>query len=1273
MNMKHVKFAATIAMTLHSIAVFSATQTVNDRKWTYTVSGGKATISDLSYAGGAVTIPATLGGYPVVGIKGGSFYNGCYYLKSVTIPASLTSISFSAFSGLDGCGQLESFIVDANNPSYMSTNGLVLSKDEKTLVLGVNGDNIIPDSVTSIGTGAFYHRTGLSTVTVPSSVTSIGASAFSLCKCLTSITVPDGVTSIGNEAFYYCKYLTSVTIPDGVTNIGNSAFQHCSSLMSVTIPNSVTKISSCTFAGCSSLASVSIGNRVTSIEDSAFSGCNKIASISIPDSVSSIGRYAFNGCSSLKSLTIPDSVKSIGEYAFSTCSNLKSISLPRRFKGTTSILKGIPSDCAVRYYSTLTVSSLHGNPNPVVGAHTVFEDTATCSVDSPIHDYQDSDVYYLCTGWKGTANGTATIPIGDYRQLNDSVSTTLSLLDNSSITWTWQTNVWVFANGMPLAWDNPFGTSTSWHYEIGRADSGHTSCVRSGSVPAGQTSSLETAVTGPGSLSFDWKISANRGDYCRFLIDGAETNAITRSTSWNTVSLAIPAGSHELEWRYERNSATAAGDDAAFLDNVEWIPSVTLNVASEFGTATPAVGATSFPYKDSVVASVVAPEPTGGRKRIPMGWMGTGSVPASGTATNVAFTIEEDSTLTWQWKTQNQISVTASGLGACAFGTQWVDDGTTATATVVPSTALYKITLSGDTDGVTLNGATLSIPSNKPRSIVATVSEVKLNLNVSSAYGDTVPAKGRTEWSHGTMVSAHATAPEAENGTRRICTGWTGTGSVPASGTGAAVSFAITEDSSLTWNWETEYLVSLSTEGAVEADFSEAWKSAGSSIVVPYRITASYAELALAGDADGVTLDTAARTLTIPANRPRAVVLRTTKALTLGNALDSPSLVWSTDGNAPWAAQPDVSFDGEDAARSASVAPDGVSALEAIVIGSGEFRWRWKIVATSVAGIDVILDNDAANPALMLEEKGVWREAVLTISGNGTHTIRFEYWNTGGNLEDCAYLDCVTWSGETLESSLAKALDAPNLVWATDAGSEWMVENAESFHGSESVRSASVSGDGESGLETTVRGPGTLTWHWKLEVEGTAGLDVIVDGNAYDPAFAYDESGDWDVSSLTFDDDATHTIRFEFWNVDDCLDDCAYLDMVSWTPKATVTATQTTPAPVPYAWLRGFFPHMPDEYDAYESAAKEDAANGLNKVWECYVAGLNPTNATAAFRTVISIGADGAPVIGWEPKLSAAEEAKRTYTIYGRESLTDGDWGPTNAASRFFRVKVSMP
>lgn len=50
------------------------------------------------------------------------------------------------------------------------------------------------------------------------------------------------------------------------------------------------------------------------------------------------------------------------------------------------------------------------------------------------------------------------------------------------------------------------------------------------------------------------------------------------------------------------------------------------------------------------------------------------------------------------------------------------------------------------------------------------------------------------------------------------------------------------------------------------------------------------------------------------------------------------------------------------------------------------------------------------------------------------------------------------------------------------------------------------------------------------------------------------------------------------------------------------------------------------------------------------------------------------PVVEWSPKLGAAEESQRTYTIYGRAGLESGEaWhSPTNALDRFFTVGVEM-
>ena len=170
-------------------------------------------------------------GNSVTSIGDRAFYN-CSSLTSVTIPNSVTSIGRGAFWA---CSSLTSISVDENNQSYKSIDGNLCTKDGTTLIQYAIGKTatsfVIPDSVTSIGDGAFHNCSSLTSVTIPNSVTSIGDYAFSGCSGLTSITIPDSVTSIGNYAFSYCSRLMSVTIPNSVTSIGNSAFEGCSSLI----------------------------------------------------------------------------------------------------------------------------------------------------------------------------------------------------------------------------------------------------------------------------------------------------------------------------------------------------------------------------------------------------------------------------------------------------------------------------------------------------------------------------------------------------------------------------------------------------------------------------------------------------------------------------------------------------------------------------------------------------------------------------------------------------------------------------------------------------------------------------------------------------------------------------------------------------------------------------------------------------------------------------------------------------------------------------------
>ena len=198
-------------------------------------------------------------------------------------------------------------------------------------------NSVIPNSVTSIGDGAFRGCSGLTELTLPSSVTSIGESAFSGCSGLTELTLPNSVTSIGNYAFSDCSGLEKITVDRG--NKRYDSWGNCNSIIETgtntlivgcknsVIPNSVRSIGDCAFYGCSGLTKLTLPNSVRSIGDGAFSGCSGLTELTLPNSVTRIGDCAFYGCSGLTELILPNSVRSIGDIAFTYCSGLEKITV----------------------------------------------------------------------------------------------------------------------------------------------------------------------------------------------------------------------------------------------------------------------------------------------------------------------------------------------------------------------------------------------------------------------------------------------------------------------------------------------------------------------------------------------------------------------------------------------------------------------------------------------------------------------------------------------------------------------------------------------------------------------------------------------------------------------------------------------------------------------------------------------------------------------------------------------------------------------------------
>ena len=323
---------------------------------------------------------------------GDQAFSFCASQQSINIPNSVTHIGNNPFM------DCKNLIIKCQSDKFEVIEDALYDKEKKTLIgyYGKEETFNIPDSVTTIGDGAFYICESLQSIYIPNSVTHIGNHAFGACLLLQSINIQNSITTIGDQAFSSCYSLQNISIPNSVTHIGNNpfidcknliitcqadkfeivedalyekenktligyygkketfyipnsitsigdwAFYNCESLQSIYIPNSVIHIGNYAFSFCKSLQNINITNSVTTIGDQGFSECSSLQSINIPDSVTTIGDWAFSSCASLQHIKIPNSVTYIENYAFSFCNSLQNIKIPN---SVTFIGEGAFYDC----------------------------------------------------------------------------------------------------------------------------------------------------------------------------------------------------------------------------------------------------------------------------------------------------------------------------------------------------------------------------------------------------------------------------------------------------------------------------------------------------------------------------------------------------------------------------------------------------------------------------------------------------------------------------------------------------------------------------------------------------------------------------------------------------------------------------------------------------------------------------------------------------------------------------------------------------------------
>lgn len=180
------------------------------------------------------------------------------------------------------------------------------------------GDIVIPAQITYEGqgyqvteiAGAAFSSCSIDSITLPEGLVVIGEQAF-YGSDLRYVDVPDTVESIGHGAFVDCSELRYVKLSENVRLMRNHLFSGCTQLQTVLLGSKIKNVGGSAFYDCENLRSIYLPETVKKIGAEAFYGCGSLKEVRVPDSVHILDMTAFESCYELHTIILGPNISSV--------------------------------------------------------------------------------------------------------------------------------------------------------------------------------------------------------------------------------------------------------------------------------------------------------------------------------------------------------------------------------------------------------------------------------------------------------------------------------------------------------------------------------------------------------------------------------------------------------------------------------------------------------------------------------------------------------------------------------------------------------------------------------------------------------------------------------------------------------------------------------------------------------------------------------------------------------------------------------------------------